>query len=379
MSRLKVLFIAGWYPRKEKPVAGVFVREHAKAVSLYNNVVVLYARQFDIFGRSCCKTSDKIEDGIRTIRICYPKIRIPKTHTIIYVWHVFRAFRRLVKEGWRPDVIHAHVYSSAIPAVIIGKLFKIPVVLTEHSSAFPRKLLPDWQIKRARFAMQRAKIILPVSEALKSSIESYGIKNRFQIIPNVVDTNLFHPNCKIKKDTDVKRILLVALLTPVKGVPYLFEALSVLRQKRSDFHLDVVGDGPNRTEYEELAVRLGISNKVCFHGVKTKLQVAEFMRKSHFFVLPSLSETFGVVLIEALASGLPVIATNNSGPSEIVSKEVGLLVPPKSADALAEAIECMLEHHQNYSAERITQYAKENFSYEVVGRKLNNIYQEVKS
>jgi glycosyltransferase involved in cell wall biosynthesis len=220
-------------------------------------------------------------------------------------------------------------------------------------------------------------MILPVSESLRKSIWSYGIKNRFQIVPNVVDTNLFHPDGRREKYLTNKRILLVALLNPKKGIPYLFRALQILKKKRNDFFLDIVGDGPSRKEYEMLAVELGISDKVYFHGLKSKQEIAQFMRKSHFFVLPSLLETFGVVLIEALASGLPVITSNIGGPNEIINKEVGLLIPPKDEHALVNAIDNMLEHHKNYSPEKISQYAKDKFSCETVGKKLDDIYKNL--
>lgn len=377
MRRLKILFIAGWYPRKDNPVAGIFVREHAKAVSLYNDVTVLYVRRIHCFTRKHCEITDTVEEGIRTIRITYTKSRIPKTATLLYVWHVFQGFRTLVKEGWRPDIIHAHVYTSGVPAVIISRLFRVPLVMTEHSSAFPRKLLPKRTLKEARFAMRRAKIILPVSEALKAGIESYGIKNTFRVVPNVVDTNLFHPDDQIKKDANIKRILLVASLSPVKGVPYLLESLSILKAKRTDFVLDIIGDGPNRKEYEELSVRLGISDNVRFRGIKTKQHIAEFMRKSHFFVLSSLWENLPCVLIEALASGLPIIATQVGGIPEILNKEAGILVPPKDPNALAKSLDYMLEHTQDYSPEQISRFARERFSYEAVGKTLEIIYKEI--
>lgn len=373
---MKILFIAGWYPRKENPVGGIFVREHAKAVSLYNDVVVLFARQVDSFRNNHCEQSDKIEHGIRTIRKRYRK-PLPKTQTLVYVYHILRMFRKFLKEEWKPDIIHAHICRAGIPAVIIGKLFRIPVVITEHSSAFPRRLLSKKVIKKVKFSMDRAHMILPVSNALRKGIESYGIKNRFQIIPNVVDTNLFHPDGQIKKDINVKRILLVALLTPIKGVPYLLWALHILKKKRNDFFLDIVGDGPNREEYERLSVELGIDDKVCFHGIKSKQEVAEFMRKGHFFVLPSLGETFGVVLIEAMASGLPIIATQVGGIPEIVNEKLGILVPSKDPEALAEAIENMLDHFHEYPVDRLAEHAQQTYSYEAIGRMLNKVYIQI--
>jgi len=263
-----------------------------------------------------------------------------------------------------------------VPAIILGKIYRIPVVITEHCSCFSRRILTRINILKARFAMNRAKIILPVSKDLEQVIKSYGIENTFEVIPNTVDTKIFYPPFKNNKNNR-KRILLVALLSPVKGIPYLLKALAQLKAKRQDFVLDIVGDGPNRKEYEAMARELGLGDIVRFHGLKAKPEVAEFMRQCDFFVLPSLWENLPCVLIEAMASGLPVVATNVGGIPEIINKEVGILVPPKDVNALTRAIDYMLDHYQNYSLERISKYAKENFSYETVGKTLDNIYREV--
>jgi L-malate glycosyltransferase len=103
------------------------------------------------------------------------------------------------------------------------------------------------------------------------------------------------------------------------------------------------------------------------------------MRNCDFFVQPSLQETFGVVYIEAMACGKPVIATNAGGPEEIVSDETGILVPPEDVEALKEAINYMLDNHANYCSEKIAAYARERFSYETVGKLLDKVYESVLS
>jgi glycosyltransferase involved in cell wall biosynthesis len=375
--RLKILFLPAWYPSEENRVAGVFVREHAQAVALYNDVTVVYNEGVGKHLNGLYKiVSDKTEDGIRTIRIRHKKFPIPKTSYFICLWSIFKAFRKLMREGWRPDITHAHVYSAGVPAVILGKIYKIPVVITEHWSGFSRRILRTFDILRARFAMNRAKILLPVSQNLKEAIESYGIKNRFQLIPNVINTEMFHPSTSQYRN-EKKRILLVALLSPIKGIPYLLRALAQLKEKRQDFVLDIVGDGPNRQEYEELTNKLELGEMVRFHGLKSKPEVAEYMRQCDFFVLPSLWENLPCVLIEAMASGIPVIATDVGGVKEMINESVGLLIPPKKTKTLEEAIEYMLDDSTNYSPEKIAKYAKEKFSYATVSRQLDAIYREV--
>jgi len=378
--RLKILHIAGWYPSKKNPVAGIFVREHVKATALYNDVVVLYSEGIGEGFRGLIQVEDNVEDGIRTIRFRYKKSPVPKTSYFIYLWAMFRAFRKLLKEGFRPDVIHAHVYSAGVPAVLLGMRYRIPTVVTEHSSGFPRGLVRGLERIKAKFAFEQAALVLPVSEDLKKHIERLGIWARFQVVPNVVDTSLFSPPTasEVKgEDAGKKRLLTVALLDPKKGIPYLLEALAQLREKRDDFVLDIVGDGPNRAEYEELTRKLGLQDVVRFRGLKTKQEVAEFMRKADVFVLPSEWENLPCVIIEAMASGLPIVATNVGGIPEMVSNEVGRLVPPGDPEALARALDYMLDHYGEFSSEALARYAQERYSYQAVGRKLDQLYRSV--
>jgi glycosyltransferase involved in cell wall biosynthesis len=219
--------------------------------------------------------------------------------------------------------------------------------------------------------------VLPVSHALQKAIEHYGIRAHFQVIPNAVDTNLFCPPSSPRQGKNLKRLLFVGQLAPVKGVSYLLQALSSLGQKRNDWRLDLVGDGAGRMEYERLAADLQLCDKVSFHGLKTKQEVAEFMRRADIYVLSSLCETFSAPAIEALATGTPILATDCGGPEEFVSKHVGLLVPPGKADALYQGLDYMLDNLHRYSCEQISQYARERFSLEIVGEKLHTIYQSL--
>ena len=413
-NRLKVLFLPAWYPSEINPVAGIFIREHAKAASLHNDVVVLYAYPDPSpQRRHLPAVSEVTEDGIRTIRVRYGGIifywwtritgrgkqRRPSSGTtattaaadralslprvvvddLLYYWSVFSAFRSLVREGWKPDVIHAHVFTAGVPAVMLGKLYRIPVVITERWSVFPRGLLSRTQRMKARFALKRASVVLTVSTALREAIESYGIHNDFRIMQNGVNTEVFYPlsPTETRALERKKRLLLVAGLTPVKGVPYLLEALREVRETRQDFVLDIVGDGPNRQEYEELSERLGLDTAVTFHGQKPKEEVADFMRNCDFYVQSSLWENLANVLMEAAACGKPVIATDVGGTREIVDSENGVLVPPDDAKALRDAVEYMLDNCQKYSADEIARAARERFSYEAVGKKIDAVYREL--
>ena len=381
MERLKVLFLTSWYPTKDQPVSNVFVREHAKAVQLYNDVIVLHYAGADSSIKTLWRiekeTDEAVADGIPTYRIWYKPLPLIKVSYFIYFWSFFRVFGRIFYQDFQPDVVHAHLYNMGLIAVSFKKLYRFPVVITEHSSAFPRKLLSFQEILKAHLAFRLADQVLPVSHALQRAIERYYIRARFEVIPNAVNTNFFFPTVNSKQSRTHKNILFVGTLRPVKGVPNLLQALAQVRTKRDDWHLDILGDGPARIEYERLASSLRIDDKVCFHGLKRREEVAQFMRQAHIFVLSSLWENLPCVAIEAMASGLPIVATIAGGIPEIIHEEIGLLVPPNDTKCLAEALEHMLQHYMNYRAENIVTYAHSRFSYETVGKLFHNTYLKV--
>jgi len=374
----KVLFLPAWYPSTKNPVSGIFIKEYAKAASLYNEVVVLYREELSSELKKMLEVvSDKKEEGIRTIRIKQKISSVPKIKFFINLYCIWKILKELSREGWNPDIIHAYVYYAGASAVILGKKFGIPVVITELATCVATHSLRMLDKKMLRFAMNRAKAILPISNDLRGAIENYyGVKNKFKVIPCVVNTEIFYPVLK-KNKNNKKRILSVCILAPRKGIFYLLKSLYQLKKKRQDFILDIVGDGPSRTELEKLSADLGLDEIVKFHGREP--EVVSFMRNCDFFVLPSLYENFGVVYIEAMACGKPVIGTTGGGPKEIITKETGILVPPKNINALTKAIDYMLDHYQDYSQEKISQYAKDKFSYEKVGKQIDNVYREIVS
>ncbi len=381
MRRLKVLFVTNWYPTHEYPTKAVWVREHAKAVRLYDDVRVLHCAGSDPHLKKLWmvqpETNDSLLEGIPTYRLWYRPSPIPKTSYFIYVWSILRTFQQIVKEGFRPDIIHVHIYDAGGPAILIGTLNRIPVVVSEHFSSFPRRLLGPLDVAKAWLAFRWASVVLPVSHSLQAAIERYGIHAHFKVIPNVADTTLFFPLTHLRKDSDPKRILFVGKLAEVRGLSCLLQALSRLSQKRVDWHLDIVGNGDARSEYERLALDLKLCDKVSFHGLKTKQEVAEYMRHADLFVLSSFCETFSAPAAEALASGTPVLSTRCGGPEEFVTKDVGLLVSPGDKDALCEGLDYMLDNLHLYSRLRISEYATERFSAERVGAQLQGVYESL--
>ena len=143
----------------------------------------------------------------------------------------------------------------------------------------------------ARMAFRLADAVLPVSESLRASMESHGIRAAFRVIPNPVDTSVFRPGLsRSVSDSRRRRILFVGRLMPVKGVDVLLEGLSRLAKTRSDLRVDVIGDGAHRPAYESMARRLGLDGIVMFRGFQPREVAAEDLRRADVLVLPSRSE-----------------------------------------------------------------------------------------
>lgn len=382
MNPLNILFITTWYPTEKNPVNGVFIREHAKAVKLYNNILVFHIAGFKPNIKKLWEvieeTDQSLTESIPTYRVwCLPS-PIPKTRFILYLYSIIKSFKYILSKGFYPDIIHAHIFEAGVPAILIGKIYKIPVVITEQSTIFSRKLLNNIDLFKSKIAFSLSKIVLPVSNSLKKAIEQYKIKANFKVIPNVVDTTLFYPSPDKNPNNILKKLLFVGLLdaSHKKGIPFLFQALVKLKINRIDWHLDIIGDGPARKEYEEMAIRLGIGEKVSFHGLKSKKEVAEFMRNSDLFVLPSLFETFSVVTAEALATGIPVLVTSCGGPEEFIKEGIGLVVPRGDSEVLYKGLDYMLNNLGKYDQYHISRYAYTLFNPENVGKQLQKIYLE---
>ena len=347
------------------------MREYARAASLYDDVTVLYVQPVPLSGsRDRLSWREELDEGIPTIRVRVPRIRGG------YTLGVLGAYQRLRWRGYRPDVIHAYVYHAGVPAALISKLYRVPLVTTELWTGFPMKELSRFGAVKARIAFGSADYVCPISTSLQQAIADYGIKARFKIVPCTVDTQMFRPKSRLPKG-DTKRLIYIAFLDqPRKGLNFLLNALGVLRHRRGDFHLDIVGDGPRRSEYEKMAADLRLQESVTFHGRTATEEIAQMLRDSHVFVLPSLFENFSVATAEALATGTPVIATRCGGPEDFVTPEVGLLVPPGDVEALAAAIDWMLDNHDRYDPTAVATYARGRFSLEAVGRQLHEIYRE---
>jgi glycosyltransferase involved in cell wall biosynthesis len=388
-ERLKVLFWPGWwYPNRRDPIDGIFIKKHAEAVSRFCDVSVLYICSNPALKDRIYELEYLEENGIPTMRIYIkPPPNIPLIRKFIDVLRYVKAGRRglqfLKEKHGRPDIVHVHVNPPAgLVFLLFTRLRGIPFIHTEHwtgyleTSGKYRGVFRTWLTRRF---IKRAKAVTPVSKDLRRAMEKHKLRSRYQIIPNVVDTDLFCIDAGEKRGADgKKRILHVSGLRPVKNVKGLLTALKRLSETRDDFELYIVGDGPDREALEKAAQDLGLRDTfVFFTGRKSVEEVARYMKGAHFFVLFSDFENSPCVIDEAMACGLPIITTDVGGIAEHVNSSNGILIKARDNQALYDAINHMLDNYDQYDQEKIRKYAVSHFSYPVIGETFYQLYREV--
>ncbi|HET6497970.1 MAG TPA: glycosyltransferase [Coriobacteriia bacterium] len=290
-----------------------------------------------------------------------------------------KLFDRYRAEQGRPDILHAHsTLMGGVLAARISHMTGVPYVVTEHSSLYGRDALRSWQLDKARQALAGSRARIVVSPQLGRALEARlgQAACPWIWVPNLVDAAFLAVPLRTTGQSEPFRFLNVALLSENKGHVHLLEAFARAFGGSRDVELRIGGDGPMRRTLEKTAERLGISESVRFLGRLDRHRVLEEVVEADVFVLSSLVETFGVVLVEALACGTPVIATRSGGPECIVQPGDGLLVEPGQPGELAVAMLQMYRDVSGFEPAAIRERCRARFSEDSVVASLEAIYHE---
>ncbi len=376
---------------------GLFVRHHAEVTATISRVSVLYVhaispgtveeshrKKFDI------ETDDN--NGVLTVRLYYHAPRFEFLGKIVAPWLFIRAIAKgyhIIKQLHdRPDIIHVHVLTRpGVIALWFHVMHGIPYVITEHWSRYLPEVNAYHGVIRkvmTRLVVRCACAVTTPAENLKQAMQSRGLKNKhYMILPNVVDTDRFVPSvinttqADRHMDRKIKFVHVSCFEDQSKNITGTLNVLKRLSIERQDWECHMVGDGTDRERMMRLAEQLGLDNMVRFTGLLEGEVLVEAIRSSAFMILFSRYETFSVVIREAFACGLPVVATAVGGITEAMSNERGILVKPGDEEDMLEAVKWMLDHYIDYNREKIRAYAVANFGKEMVRRKLEELYQMV--
>lgn len=264
------------------------------------------------------------------------------------LWQFFYFLEAMILAKFMKDreieMLHNHfAASSCTVAMLASELSGIPYSLTMHGP------LVFYEAHRWRIdeKIRRASRVICISNfcrsqgMLFSELEHW---DKFRIVHCGVDPTLYADEARpIPQRGAGKRVLFVGRLAAMKGVPVLLQAFAQAHARHKDARLTLIGDGPERGTLEELAARLGIADNVNFVGFKNQAEVASALSQADIFALPSFAEGLPVVLMEAMAAGLPVVTTRIAGVAELVEDGVsGRLVHASDADSFADALDALM-------------------------------------
>lgn len=224
---------------------------------------------------------------------------------------------------------------------------------------------------------QAGRIIVHSTQAKRFMVDRRADGDKIVHLPLGIDTDRFVPRPSIGEDD--LRILSVARLTDHKGLPYLIEALSILREKGYRVSLTIVGDGPLYSELKEMVLKRGIDDAVTFIKSVPYLEMPSIYHRADMFVLASVIEVYGMAVLEAKASGLPTVVTDIGGLADLVEDGVdGYIIKEKDSKAIVEAIEKIIEDNRiEVMGQAARQSALNIFAWEKVARKYLDVIEEV--
>ena len=299
---------------------------------------------------------------------------------------------------FNPDIVHIHhpfLLSSA--AIMYGKKLGIPKILTLHTQyeqyAYYASPIPERVTQKAikmiisNLAYKTDCVTTP-SASMKELIEGYGIKNRIEVIPNAIDLISFREDNELKR-TEIKKkyhlkeddkiILFVGRVASEKSIDKIIKSLAIIKKRGiSKEKLLIVGNGSAMDELKQLARTLKVEEDVIFAGAVSYEEIQHYYKMAYVFTIASTTETFGMVTIEALASGVPVLAVKAPGAVDILTDGLDGLLVENDTEKFADALEKIIRDPE--LREKLSRGAlktSEKYSIDTISERMLNLYREV--
>lgn len=368
---MAILFVCNGFPSDETPLSGIFEWDQAQAIRHEGEEVIYISLDFrSIRRRRRIGLKKFIKDHITIYSLSFPIGAVPSKLfylvgkvLLLYVYNIILKNEKPIK------LIHAHFTDMGAIASIIKLKFGVPLIVTEHSSQVNKPLLSNNIKYLAKIAYNRADRLIAVSHAL-----AHNIKLHFDVapivIPNIVNISDIAYKPKIHKSFVFTSI---GGLTHIKGFDILIKSFSIFHN--NDVKLNIIGDGYLKKDLQNIIIDNNLENQVKLLGYMSRREISDILNQSDVFVLASRSETFGVVYIEAMLAGLPVIGTYCGGPEDFINNDNGLLVPVDDIDALSKALVYVKNNISIYNKKHISETCLQKYSPHCIAKQLLQEYQ----
>lgn len=369
-------------PSKENPGYGIFEFDQAKALASINNKVIYAALDTRSFKhRRKYGFLTYTEENVLVYSLNVPLGGIPSRFNNEFFSAIYGRVQlllfnylmhRVIKKEGIPDIFHSHFLDVSSYTSRYCRHHHFPLVITEHWSLLNNDNVPRYIIKTAKDTYRYSLDRLCVSTSFaKQLLKVTGFD--FKVIPNIVSTEDFFYQPSSHR-TGFFSFVSCGSLAYGKGHDVLIRAFKNVHDTYHNCDLKIIGGGRELKQLRELSHSLSLQDCVSFCGVLQRDKISALFNDSDVFVLASRGETFGVVFIEAMATGLPVIGTICGGPEDFITQENGILVPRDDVESLSNAMVSMIERIKEYDKESIARTAKALFSPERVANQLMQVY-----
>lgn len=355
-----------------------FVRDWAEAATQIAEVTLAVGVDVRLANR---------RGGLAHEDLAVPALRIPRLHLrpkrvfsqVSASYQAFvlsRALSKIAKSGPPARCIHTHFFSNADGALLLKRWRGIPFIHTEHSSSIVERKLSTQGRKRLIEVCREASAVFAVSKPLADAMREYGVDREIHVAHNPVQLETFthsaiEPRFPISEGI---RFVTVGWLLAGKDHEILLRAFSELCKQLPDATLDIVGDGPLLEPLRALSRTLSVAHRVTFRHTESRSEVAKILAASHVYVHSSRSETFGVALVEAWASGLPVVTFECGGVSGLAPVIGGQTIAERTIPALANGLVAEAASLSSDRSHDIRRKAQQHFDPAALIRELETAY-----
>ena len=341
----------------------------------------------------------RVKDYIDQKRNVFRYRSVNLTSKVKYPLPIPLSFRvKKVITEFNPDIVHFHhPFLLSFPAIMYGKKLGIPKILTIHTqyeqyayyvSPVPERVTQEAIKMIISNLAYKTDCITTPSDSMKKIMENYGIKNRIEVIPNAIHLISFKEDDELKR-TEIKKkynlkeddkiILFVGRVASEKSIDTIIKALEIIKKRDNNkVKLLIVGNGPAMDELQQLTRTLKVEKDVVFAGTVSNEEIQHYYKMAYLFTITSTSESFGIVIIEALASGIPVLAVRAPGAADILTDDLDGLLVDDDVEKFADALEKIIREPE--LREKLSKGAlktSEKYNIDTISERMLNLYREV--
>jgi glycosyltransferase involved in cell wall biosynthesis len=367
---MKIVILADMIPNKKFPLASVFPIDLAKLLLKSGvEVSLFFLNNYSIKTNKSIHLKKFNHFGIPSYSISFPIGRsfhlITRISSFIMLRILFKFYLRFSEA---PQLIHAHFFEMGQSLYALKGIYKGKTILTEHSYQFGNnQRYSNDHLKKVYSSVDQLTVV--------SSFLSNEINNRLAltatIVPNFFNEDIF----KFSKRTigSVFNIVSVVNLVPVKNIELMMESF-LLFSRTQNAILYIIGDGPLRKKFE-LYIKTNLIKNIIFLGYKKQSEISLIFKDSHVGLLTSKIETFNIFLIEALATGIPVVTTNCGGPRDFLTNSNGIMTDNNNKPSdIADSLKHIFTNYNSYDNKTISKDINEKFSSSSILKKWINLY-----